>query len=42
MYDVEVVSGSKAMDVAVDPTDGKILSATADASDPEDENDAED
>ena len=43
MFDVEVVKDGKVMDVKVDATTGKVLSATEDAADDEkDENDAED
>ena len=37
VYDVEVVKGSKVMDVTVDPSSGQVLAATEDRADHEDE-----
>jgi uncharacterized membrane protein YkoI len=39
VFDVEVVKGSKVMDVTVDPSTGQVLAATEDKADHEDEED---
>jgi len=39
LFDVEVVSGKKVMDVEVDPESGKVLTATEDRADGDDEHD---
>jgi uncharacterized membrane protein YkoI len=38
-FDVEVVNGTKVMDVKVDPSTGKVLAATEDQADHEDQED---
>jgi uncharacterized membrane protein YkoI len=42
VFDVEVVKDGRAMDVKVDATDGKVLSATEDSVDHDDGHDQED
>ncbi len=42
VFDVEVVSGTKVMDVKVDPESGKVLTATEDKVDHDDKHDKED
>ena len=42
VFDVEVVKGNQVMDVKVDPTTGRILSAATDKADRDDEHDRED
>jgi len=42
LYEVEVVSGGKTAEVAVDATDGKVISMQADRPDGADEDDADD
>ena len=42
VFDVEVVTGNKVMDVKVDPANGKVLAAAEDRADHDDEHDAED
>ena len=42
VFDVEVVNGKKVMDVKVDPTSGKVIAATEDKSDHDDDHDAAD
>ena len=39
VFDVEVVNGKKVMDVKVDPTSGKVIVATEDKSDRDDDHD---
>jgi len=42
VFDVEVVKGKKVMDVKVDPTSGKVIAATEDKADRDDEHDQAD
>jgi uncharacterized membrane protein YkoI len=42
VFDVEVVTGKKVMDVKVDPESGKVLAATEDKADQGDKRDKED
>lgn len=42
VFDVEVVSGKKVMDVKVDPASGKVLAATEDEADHDDDHDQAD
>ena len=42
VFDVEVVKGNKVMDVKVDSTSGKVISATEDKTDKDDEHDKAD
>lgn len=42
VFDVEVVSGKKVMDVKVDPASGKVLAATEDKTDHDDDHDKAD
>ena len=42
VFDVEVVNGKKVMDVKVDPTSGKVIAATEDKTDRDDEHDQAD
>lgn len=42
VFDVEVVKDKKAMDVKVDPTSGKVLAATEDKADLENDHDQDD
>lgn len=41
-YDIEVVSGSRVLDVAVNPDSGVVMTATEDTNDSDDEKDAKD
>ncbi len=42
VFDVEVINGQKVVDVKVDPKSGKVLAATEDKADRDDEQDKED
>jgi uncharacterized membrane protein YkoI len=42
VFDVEVINGQKVVDVKVDPESGKVLAATEDKADRDDEQDKED
>lgn len=42
VFDVEVVNGKKVMDVKVDPTSGKVIAATEDKADRDDDHDQAD
>lgn len=42
VFDVEVVNGKKVMDVKVDPATGKVIAATEDKADHDDDHDQDD